>query len=181
MQRGAVPSALAERIRLLSKSRTDVAEPAPYFNDRKELLAMAEAIVGSYAVAEELVQESWFRWASRQYDSASIASIQRKIVRNLALDWYRRVRLERAYLAEQRSDPAPDSEQIHLAREDVRRVAAALTELPERTRQAFLLRRVEGLSLSEIGIRLGVSNQRAHQLVRAALVHLDRRLSAQES
>ena len=47
----------------------------------------------------------------------------------------------------------------------------ALAKLPDRTRQAFLLHRVEGLTLVEIGARLGVSKSVAHELVTDAVDH----------
>jgi RNA polymerase sigma factor (sigma-70 family) len=154
-----------------------------YRNRRGELLATAEAIVGCSATAEDLVQESWIRWNSKSYDPAQAFLIVRRIVRNLAFDWRRRTKLERDFVDSVLISTAaePDPERIHLAREGLRRADAALAELPNRTRKAFELRRVHGLSFEEVGARLGVSNQRAHQLVRNALLHLDRRLTDHEA
>ncbi len=154
-----------------------------YRSRRGELLATAEAIVGCAAIAEDLVQESWIRWDAKRYDPAQAFPIIRRIVRNLAFDWRRRTKLERDLVEPGLIGPVsePDPERIHLAREGLKLADAALAELPDRTRSAFDLRRVEGLSFQEIGVRLGVSNQRAHQLVRSALLHLDRRLGDDEA
>lgn len=154
-----------------------------YRNRRGELLATAEAIVRCSAIAEDLVQESWIRWNAKSYDPAQAFLIVRRIVRNLAFDWQRRTKLERDVVETGLLNPAvePDPERIYFARDSLRLADAALAELPDRTRRAFMLRRVDGLSLQEIGVRLGVSNQRAHQLVRSALLHLDRRLAEQET
>jgi len=151
----------------------------PVVECRDELIAAAAAIVGCRAVAEDLVQESWIRFRRKGYDRRTAASLLRRIVRNLAIDWFRRTRLERECHADIgfSAETTPDAERIQITREELRSAASALAELPARTRQAFVLRRVEGLSFAEIGARLGISNQRAHQLVRAALVHLDRRMS----
>lgn len=146
---------------------------------RSELIAAAENVVGSRAVAEELVQESWLRWRAKSYDTRRAGPLLHRIVRNLALDWLRRERVERDSLAEPQFAPGtvPDGERVVIGRESVRMAAAALAELPERTQRAFVLRRVEGASYDSIGVALGVSSQRAHQLVRTALIHVDRRLN----
>lgn len=47
-----------------------------------------------------------------------------------------------------------------------------LAELPERERVALTLHRLDGLSLVQVGARLSVTRQRAHQLVRAAEARL---------
>ena len=49
----------------------------------------------------------------------------------------------------------PDS--VHAGRQALRRTTVVLMELPERTRDVFVLRRLEGLSYREIGLRLGLS------------------------
>ena len=52
-------------------------------------------------------------------------------------------------------EPGPDS--AVMARDELRRLQAALDELPPRSREAFVLRQVNGLSGSEIATRMGVS------------------------
>jgi RNA polymerase sigma factor (sigma-70 family) len=47
-----------------------------------------------------------------------------------------------------------------------------LLELPERTRQIFVLRRLEGLSYFEIGRRLGVSVSAVEKHMQRAVRHL---------
>lgn len=51
--------------------------------------------------------------------------------------------------------PGPD--QIALARDELRHLQAALDRLPERCREAIVLRRIQGLSRTEIATRMGVS------------------------
>ena len=50
-------------------------------------------------------------------------------------------------------------ERSTLARDTLRRLQAALESLPPRSRQALLLKRVDGLSVREIAIRMGISEQ----------------------
>jgi len=52
-------------------------------------------------------------------------------------------------------EPGPDSTII--ARDELRRLQAALDQLPPRCREAFIMRQVDGLSRREIAARMGVS------------------------
>jgi RNA polymerase sigma factor (sigma-70 family) len=84
------------------------------------------------------------------------------VARNLLVD---RVRREQVIPIEAVEDldalniaiDAPSPEQTTIAREELRRVQAALDRLPRRSREAVLLRKVEGLSWREIGLRMGIT------------------------
>lgn len=54
---------------------------------------------------------------------------------------------------------APGPDQTLIAREELRRVQAALDQLPRRAREAVILRKVEGLSWREIGQRMGIAER----------------------
>jgi RNA polymerase sigma-70 factor (ECF subfamily) len=54
---------------------------------------------------------------------------------------------------------APGVEESIVAREELRRVQAALDELPPRSREAIVLRQVNGLSRREIAVRMGIAEQ----------------------
>ncbi|MEM6387089.1 MAG: sigma-70 family RNA polymerase sigma factor [Pseudomonadota bacterium] len=156
---------------------------ASFIDEREDLLALAHSVVGSRAIAEDVVQESWIRWHGRSYPTDRARPLLRRIVANLARDWYRRARTERninQYIADE-VELYPDSERVIIARQELRLVVDALRELPERTLVAFRLSRIEGRSLTEIGALLGVSTPRAHQLVRGALVHVAKRLDGDAS
>ena len=66
---------------------------------------------------------------------------------------------------------APGPEQTVIAREELRRLEAAIAQLPPRCRQVVMMRRVEGLSRSEIAERLGITED-------TVSVHLKRGMSA---
>jgi RNA polymerase sigma-70 factor (ECF subfamily) len=53
----------------------------------------------------------------------------------------------------------PGPERGVLARDALRRLQIAMDSLPPRSRQALLLKRVEGLSTREIALRMGISEQ----------------------
>ena len=60
--------------------------------------------------------------------------------------------------------------------ERLRHATAALLELPERTRNVFVLRRIEGMRYADIATRLGISVSAVEKHVQRAVVHLMARL-----
>lgn len=83
-----------------------------------------------------------------------------RIANGLAIDLYRRRRIEAAYLQAISLLPepeAPSEEARALAVEALIEIDAALHGLPVKVRQALLLCKIEGLSYQEIATRLKVS------------------------
>jgi len=86
------------------------------------------------------------------------------VARNLLID---RLRREQVVPIETMEDvdalnvamDAPGPDQNVIAREELRRVQAALDRLPRRAREAVILRKVEGLSWREIGQRMGIADR----------------------
>lgn len=86
------------------------------------------------------------------------------VARNLLID---RLRREHVVPIETEEDldalnvaiDAPGPDQALIAREELRRVQAALDQLPRRAREAVILRKVEGLSWKEIGQRMGIAER----------------------
>jgi len=66
------------------------------------------------------------------------------------------------------------------AQECVRKLDAALRELPVKIRFAFLFYRCDGLSMDEISQRLGISRATAKKYLAYALAHLRKRLRDME-
>ncbi len=58
-------------------------------------------------------------------------------------------------------EPGPDRNVM--AREELRRLQAALDSLPPRCREAVILRKIEGLSRREIAVRMGISEDTVHR------------------
>lgn len=84
--------------------------------------------------------------------------------RNLVVDRVRRdqvVSIEAVADLEEleiaRDEPGP--ERTVAARQELRRLQAALDQLPPRSRQAMVLRKIEGLSRREIASRMGIAEQ----------------------
>lgn len=142
--------------------------------ERELLISIACSIVHSRAIAEELVQDSWLRWGEQTYPQDKALPIFRKIVANLARDWYRRRRTETVILADQDRETQYhlDAERVMIARDDLGKIVAALAELPPRTVDAFRMSRIDGLTYAQIAQRLDTVPSRVHAYVVKTLAHL---------
>lgn len=148
---------------------------------RSALVSYASAIAGGRAQAEDVVQEAWFR-LTRVEDLALIqepVAYLYRLVRNLAIDTRRTLARETARLASETdavalADEQPSPERATLARDELRAVLDALAELPERTRTAVRMNRIEGRKLREIADHLGLSITRTHALIVEGIAHCDR-------
>jgi RNA polymerase sigma-70 factor (ECF subfamily) len=156
---------------------------ALYLEHRGSLVNYANGIVRDRAGAEDVVQEAYLRFSSASGDVRPIASpvsYLYRIVRNLALDWVSRSSdvppAGESVILEEVPHEAPTAEDVLYYRDELRLLADALAELPERTRIAFNMYRLEGHTLQQVADRLGVSVVRAHQLVKDAILHAARRL-----
>ncbi|MPY69957.1 MAG: sigma-70 family RNA polymerase sigma factor [Alphaproteobacteria bacterium] len=162
-------------------------EPATsrvYRTHRQALVEYAYGITGSQWLAEDVVQEAWLRLdeaRSRQEIREPLRYLYR-IVRNLSVDMLRRDDRERVYrgvdldLATRLvADDTPSPERVAIDREDMRLVAAALAELPERQRLAIEMYRLGDYKLREIAERLGVSVSLVHHLIVEGMAYCDRR------
>lgn len=154
-----------------------------YLTHRAALIDYATPIVGCRARAEDVVQEAYIRFVPARAAEARIeqpVAYLYRIVRNVALDWTRR------FAAEARRDEAgaagvtatPSPEDTALFRDALRRVKAALSELPDPVRTAFEMHRLSGLTLQQIARQLGVSTATAGRWTHDALFHIARRLES---
>jgi len=156
-----------------------------YLTHRHALVDYAAPIVGCRAKAEDVVQDAWLRF-SQGADNASpllqpVGYLYR-IVRNLSFDLNRRVTLENRHTSRDElldehvsHTPSPEQEALHL--DELRKLQHALSRLPERTRRAFTLHRLQGLTFQHISTELGISVSLAHQLVRDALTYCAEQMS----
>lgn len=103
--------------------------------------------------------------------------------RNLGLNHQRREALiETVPLDDEEAvnipDPAPSPEKIVYSRQCLVQTQQALSELPERTRQAFEMHRLGERTIAEVAEELGISTTRAWSLIRDAYRHLVGRVDA---
>jgi RNA polymerase sigma factor (sigma-70 family) len=186
-----VGSAWRQRCRGLGRKlvvQDDADELSLFLSHRTALVDYAGAIIKCRAGAEDVVQEAYIRFSAAAGSAVRspggrivqpLAYLYR-IVRNLALDLARRQALEGRPQScrglEALPSPVPNPEHDMLYRDELRVLAHALAELPERTRIAFAMHRLQRCTLQEVADHLGVSVVRAHQLVKEAVLHGARKL-----
>ncbi|MDN3518487.1 sigma-70 family RNA polymerase sigma factor [Aquisalimonas lutea] len=128
-------------------------------NERRSLISRVRRIVSNDAVAEELVQESFLRLLDRPFMEHSAALLHRT-ARNLALDYLRskKVRDRRPQgLREMDEGILPPTDHVVEMADEWQQLIEVLEQLPERTRQIFLLNRVDGETYAAIAGMLGIS------------------------
>jgi RNA polymerase sigma factor (sigma-70 family) len=69
---------------------------------------------------------------------------------------------------------APEADRLVIEKEELRRVKAAISELPPRTREAIELAYFEGLSRTEIARRMGITQQVASKFIARGTLTLGR-------
>ncbi|MGK2740097.1 RNA polymerase sigma factor [Tepidicaulis sp. LMO-SS28] len=156
---------------------------------RGDLVNYASAIVGDRGLAEDIVQDAYFRLKRFGTGQASgdldepVGYLYRTI-RNLAIDGRRRQRRERALFvmdgtagSDNIAENKPGPEDEVAARDDLRLLQDIMAELPERARIALEMHRFGGCKFTEIAERLDVSVGTAHALVVDALEQCKTRLS----
>jgi RNA polymerase sigma-70 factor (ECF subfamily) len=147
-------------------------------SNRANLIKTAARITGCHSRAEDVVQDAYIRVSSMSDTLPFNARLNYifRIVRNLAIDHYRKQSMEQRYFVndEQNLNAAPqvsNPESINVDRQTLGKVDRALAQLPERTRYAFVMYRVHGKPQKDIAVELGVSPTLVNFMIRDALVH----------
>jgi RNA polymerase sigma-70 factor (ECF subfamily) len=133
-------------------------------------LGHAARVLGDRAEAEDIAQEAMLRlWRAaadwRQDGAAQPATWLYRVVANLCVDRLRRRgRAEPLEHPDTAPDGAPGAEARMLEADRMAALDAALAHLPERQRQAVVLRHIEGLSNPEIAEILDVGVEAVESL-----------------
>lgn len=135
------------------------------------VFGFAARLLGDRAEAEDVAQEVMVRlwrgagtWRSGE---AQLSSWLYRVTVNLCTDRQRRARRRRTEALEavdEPADPAPGAEGGLMQRARANALQEALAELPERQRQAVVLRHIEGLSNPEIAAILEVGVEAVESL-----------------
>jgi RNA polymerase sigma factor (sigma-70 family) len=143
--------------------------------------------VSDTATAEELFQDVWMRVIDsrgRYEPRAKFSSWMYAIAHNRLMDFYRasgKARFLAPYDSEEALGALPSDDIPAEALIDRKRAAgrllAALAELPDVQREAFLLQQEGDLSIEEIGAATGVSRETAKSRLRYAVAKLRASLS----
>lgn len=104
-----------------------------------------------------------------------------QVARNLMIDRLRRKNVVSFdsfadFEAIDAGDDLPDLERSTAARQEVRILLAALTELPPRCRQVVTLRKIEGLSQREVAKKMGITEDTVERQVSKGVRLLEKAL-----
>ncbi len=145
-----------------------------FVTHRAQLRGAAQKIVGTRELAEDITQEAYLKLM----EATGLAIKQPlaycfQVVRNLAIDYRRRMNLESHVFAEEEDGQHVAAtqgtpEQITISRQNLALVDQVLNGLPARTRQAFELYRLSGMTQRDIGAQLGVSATLVNFMIRDA-------------
>jgi RNA polymerase sigma factor (sigma-70 family) len=155
---------------------------------RRELHAYLTNKLKDTETAADLTQEAFLRYAEQNAaGDANVAhgrSYLYRTAHNLAIDHVRQKarRKTDAFAHDDMAeiaDDQPTQEEQTDARQKLERLQAAVAELPARTRQIFVLNRIEGLNYAETAERLGISESSVQKHLAKALLHVTQRLRPQ--
>ena len=137
-----------------------------FIANRAKLQRVAQKIVRTADLADEVLQDAYLKLA----DGASVRDVRKplgyccQVVRNVAVDYHRHHSVEASYrtycddvelVSPPSSNDAPD--RVLGGRQALVAIDRVLEALPPRTRLAFELNRLSGLTQREIATRLGCS------------------------
>ena len=159
-----------------------VAYEALYDRYSSAVMGFALKITGDRALAEEVVQETFWRvWRkadSFHAPSGSFAAWFFSIARNLAIDTLRRQRtqgrpaIQPEQIIEQVVDPAPDVAETALLRVEHQKMRAAVGTLPLDQRRVIEMAYFRGMTRQEISEATGEPLGTIHTRARLALQKL---------
>jgi RNA polymerase sigma-70 factor (ECF subfamily) len=160
---------------------TDVDAQRIFDQQRVRLLAVAYRMLGSLADAEDVVQDTWLRWAN--VDTAEVAEPRAFLVRvttRLALDRLRRVRARREeyigpWLPEPLLTTGDAAEKIELAESVSMALLVVLETLSPLERTVFVLREAFAYPYAEIAAILDRGEPAVRQLAHRARDHVHER------
>ncbi|UCZ56244.1 RNA polymerase sigma factor [Desulfurispirillum indicum] len=152
-----------------------------YRNHHKDILRYFSSRVSSSGTAADLTQETFLRLLRSSISLLNPKAYLLKVAHNVLIDYYRSA----SHMPVEDISPeelesamgrAPSAEDTALSREELAVLMEAIAELPPRAREVFRLKRLEGLSYSEIGQQLGITRSTIMEHMARALTHCTRRL-----
>lgn len=153
-----------------------------------ELVKHIRLRAGSVDVAEEVVQETWLRATHTQSElPRNPKAYLYRMASNLLVDQFRQqqatqvwqthiVSPEQEAQCEQVACPSPEHTDVLIAKQQLVILERAISELPDKCQEVFILYRKQGLTMREISEVLGVSIKTVEKHIAKAMVHCRQRL-----
>jgi len=159
-----------------------------YQRHRGALWRFIRRLVGDAVATDDVFQECWSRVIGsreRYRPTARFSTWIYRIAHNCCMDHWRKSGRRAAHetadddaIAAAAELPAAGPQEMAVAGDKCRRLAAALQRLPEEQRVAFLLYVEGGLSVAEIAEQTGVGAETAKSRLRYAVARLKEMLGA---
>ncbi len=163
---------------LAARIATDRLVVALFEQEGQSLVRLARLFVDDRNAAEDLVQEAFIRLARSAHrikDESKAAAYLRSIVLNLARDSNRRGLVSlRHHLP--LDDRRASTEDVIELQEDQHEVIDALRDLPQRQRNALVLRYYQDLGIDDIAAAMGISRNSVKTHLQRGLAALEQRL-----
>lgn len=137
-------------------------------------------------IAEDCTQEVFVRLASTRLEAIeNIEAYLFTVASSVAIDHGRKMRARCSTQHDSITNLAIEGREVSPARvfedrEALVRLDRILHELPVRTREIFLLNRLDGLSYTQLAVRYGLSVGAIEKQMSKALAHLRRRFSGDD-
>jgi len=144
------------------------------------LIKLAVIMLGDRAAAEDVVQDAFFglyrNWAGLSDPAKALAYVRASVLNGCRAALRQRLRRDRRRLSAADAAAAESAESAVLLREEHREVLAAVRRLPERQREALVLRFYLGVSEEETARAMGISRGTVKSATSRALTALGRTL-----
>ncbi len=160
-----------------------------YEEKRANLVRFFAARLGSRAEAEDLIQDLYLKISGMETLSPidNPSALLHRMGQNLMLDRLRSQKrsgtrdnewrsVNTASLAGQEIADEPAADEVVAGRQRLKALVEAVEDLPEKTRQAFQLHKLDGHSHVETAKRMGISVSTVEKHISSALKTLTRRL-----
>ena len=131
--------------------------------------AQAFRMLGDRAEAEDITQDSllrlWHAAPDWQVGQAKVTTWLYRVTSNLCIDKMRKRKRQSSDAVPEMPDDGPDMERRLQDRARAQALRAALSDLPDRQKQAMVLRHLEGLSNPDVAQIMQISVEAAESLM----------------
>jgi RNA polymerase sigma-70 factor (ECF subfamily) len=131
--------------------------------------AQAFRMLGDRAEAEDITQDSllrlWYAAPDWQAGQAKVTTWLYRVTSNLCIDKMRKSKRQSSAAVPEMPDDGPDMERRLQDRARAQALRAALSDLPDRQKQAMVLRHLEGLSNLDVAQIMQISVEAVESLM----------------